>query len=90
MSEPNMLDPTPELPDDTLISDVEFPSRIRNALVAAGLQTVGELRETSDDTLLSLQDLGKGSVAQLRETLGLPSTDGVRPVELGLKAKPRA
>ena len=31
-----MFDPTPELPDDTLISDVEFPSRIRNALVAAG------------------------------------------------------
>ena len=87
MSEPNMLDPTPELPDDTLISDVEFPSRIRNALVAAGLQTVGEVRETSDGTLLSLQDLGKGSVAQLRETLGLPSTDGVRPVGLGLKAK---
>jgi hypothetical protein len=28
-----MLNPTPELPDDTLISDVEFPTRIRNALV---------------------------------------------------------
>jgi hypothetical protein len=41
-----MFDPTPELPDDTLISDVEFPSRIRNALVAAGLQTVGQVRET--------------------------------------------
>jgi DNA-directed RNA polymerase alpha subunit len=85
MSEPNMLDPTPELPDDTLISDVEFPSRIRNVLAAAGLKTVGEVREISDDTLLSFQDCGKGSVAQLRETLGLPSTDGVRPV--GLKAK---
>jgi len=82
-----MLDPTPELPDDTLISDVEFPSRIRNVLVAAGLLTVGEVRETSDDTLLSLPDLGKISVAQLRETLGLPSTDGVRPIGLGLKAK---
>jgi hypothetical protein len=29
---------------------------------------------------LNLQDLGKGSVAHLRETLGLPSTDGVRPM----------
>jgi hypothetical protein len=29
--------------------------------------------------LLSFQDLGPGSVAHLRETLGLPSTDGVRP-----------
>jgi DNA-directed RNA polymerase alpha subunit len=56
MSEPNMFDPTPELPDDTLISDVEFPSRIRNVLVAAGLKTVGEVRETSDETLLSFQD----------------------------------
>ena len=84
MSEPNMLDPTPELPDDTLISDVEFPSRIRNALVAAGLQTVGQVRETLDEILLSFPDFGKGSVAHLRETLGLPSTDGVRPV--GLKA----
>ena len=45
-------------------------------LVAAGIKTVGEVRETSDEALLSFQDFGKGSVAQLRETLGLPSTDG--------------
>ena len=75
-----MLDPTPELPDDTPISDVEFPARIRNVLAAAGLKTVGEVRDTSDEILLSFQDLGKGSVAHLRETLGLPSTDGVRPL----------
>ena len=86
MSEPNMFDPTPELPDDTPISDVEFPVRIRNVLVIAGLKTVGEVRETPDETLLSFQDFGKGSVAHLRETLGLPSCDGVRPI--GLKAKP--
>ena len=70
MSEPNMLDPTPELPDDTLITDVEFPAQIRNLLAAAGLKTVGEVREISDDTLLSFQDCGKSSVALLRETLG--------------------
>ncbi|MGB6398833.1 MAG: hypothetical protein WBF73_24615 [Bradyrhizobium sp.] len=79
MSEPNKLDPTPGLPDDTLISDVEFPPRIRRVLTAAGLKTVGEVRETSDDVLLSSQDLGRAAVARLRETLGLPSTDGVRP-----------
>ena len=55
--------------------------------MATGLQTVDEVRETSDEALLSFQDFGKGSVAQLREALGLPSTDGVRPVGLGLKAK---
>jgi DNA-directed RNA polymerase alpha subunit len=79
MNEPNMLDPTPELPADTPISDVELPARIRNVLAAAGLKTVGEVRETSDEILLSFQDLGKASVAHLRETLGLPSTDAVRP-----------
>ena len=79
MSQPNMLDPTPELPDDTLITNVRFSTRVRNALKAAGLKTVGEVREASDATLLSLQDLGQGSVAHLRGTLGLPSCDGVRP-----------
>ncbi len=79
MSEPKLLDPTPELPDDTQLDNVDLPARIRNVLAAAGLETVGEVRETSDEILLSFQDLGKASVAHLRETLGLPSTDGVRP-----------
>ena len=73
------LEPTPELPDDTPIREVRFPTRIKDALFAAGLKTVGEVRETSDEALLSLPDFGKVSVANLRETLGLPSTDGVRP-----------
>ena len=75
-----MLYPAPELPDDTPIENVRFSTRIRNALITAGLKTVGEIREASDAMLLNLQDLGKGSVADLRETLGLPSTDGVRPL----------
>jgi hypothetical protein len=83
-----MLDPTPELPDNTLVSQVEFPARILKALTAAGLRTVGEVREASDDMLLSLPDLGHGSVTHLRETLGLPSRDGVRP--LGKKPIPIA
>jgi len=73
-----MLDPTAELPDDTPISNVRFPARICNVLAAAGLKTVGKVRETSDEILLSFQDLGKASVAHLRETLGLPSCDGGR------------
>ena len=79
MSERHLVDPTPELPDDTPIEDVRFPTRIRNVLAAAGLKTVGEVRETADETLLSFQDLGPGSGAHLRETLGLPSCDSVRP-----------
>jgi DNA-directed RNA polymerase alpha subunit len=64
------LYPTAELPDDTPIDHVRFATRIRNALNAAGIKTVGEVRKTSDKTLLSLQDLGQGSVTHLRETLG--------------------
>jgi DNA-directed RNA polymerase alpha subunit len=75
-----MVAPTPELPDNTPIERVLFSSRIQNALRAADLKTVGEVRESSDNMLLSLQDFGKGSVAQLRKMLGLPSTDGVRPL----------
>jgi DNA-directed RNA polymerase alpha subunit len=75
-----MLYPAPELPDDTPIDNVRLTTRIRNAVTVAGWKTVGEIREASDETLLSLQDLGKGSVAHLRETLGLPSKEGVRPI----------
>ena len=66
-----MLYPAPELSDQTLIQNVRFSTRIRNALNAAGMKTIGEIRETSDDNLLSFQDLGPGSIAYLRETLGL-------------------
>ena len=75
-----MLYPAPELPDDTPVANVRFSTRVRNALNAAGLKTAGEVREASDTTPLSLPDLGQASVAHLRETLGLPSTDGVRPL----------
>jgi hypothetical protein len=74
-----MLDPTPELLDETRISHVRLPARMLNALADAGLRSVGEVREASDKMLLSLPDLGAGSVTHLRETLGLPSTDGMRP-----------
>ena len=58
MSEPNMFDPTPELPDDTLISDVEFPSRIRE--VACGFTgTYSDGEAEVDGTAL----VGKTSVS---------------------------
>jgi len=85
-AKPVLLSPRPELPDDTLIELLDMAPRIQQALKTEGLKTVGEVRETSDDVLLSFQNLGVGSVASLRETLGLPSCDGVRPVT-GLKVK---
>jgi len=63
------LEPTPELPDDTPVREVRFPTRIKDALFAAGLKTVGQVREMSDEALLSLPDFGKASVAILARRL---------------------
>jgi DNA-directed RNA polymerase alpha subunit len=82
-----LIDPKPELPDSTRVDRIRFPARIRNVLAAAGLTTVSEVREASDKMLLSLPDLGQGSVKHLRETLGLPSSDGVG---YGLKNRSRS
>ena len=78
-SQTPLLSPTPELPDDTPVERLNMAPRIQRVLKIEGLKTVGEVRETSDDVLLSFQNLGIGSVSYLRETLGLPSCDGVRP-----------
>jgi hypothetical protein len=86
MNEKYQIGATPELPNDTLIGRPQFPTRIQNALSAAALRTVGEVRETSDKMLWSLPDLESGSLVHLRETLGLTLCDGVRPAS-GLKAK---
>jgi DNA-directed RNA polymerase alpha subunit len=75
-----MFNPTPELPDETPIGQVQFRTRILNVLALAGLKTVGDVREASDAMLVSLPDLGRRSIAHIRETLGLPSCDGVRPL----------
>jgi DNA-directed RNA polymerase alpha subunit len=75
-----MVAPTPELPDDTPIERVLFSTRIQNALRAADLKTVGEVREILDETLISLPDFGRASLFDLRRKLGLPSADGVRPI----------
>jgi hypothetical protein len=40
-------------------------------------ETVGEVREMSDETLINLPDLGKGSLAALRAKLALPRPTGL-------------
>jgi DNA-directed RNA polymerase alpha subunit len=75
-----MLYPAPGLPDETPIDNVRFSTRIANALNAAGVKTVGEIRQASDATLPSFQDLGSSSIARLRETLGQqPSGPAKKP-----------
>jgi DNA-directed RNA polymerase alpha subunit len=74
-----MLYPALGLPDETRIFNVRFSIRITNALNVAGVKTVGEIREASDATLLSYQDLGASSIARLRETLGPTQPDALKP-----------
>ena len=96
-----MFDLGPDLPDETLVEMVRLPTRIRNAAKFAGLKTIGDLRETTDETFASIPNLGPGSVKWLRaqlsgrrpetepsETLvhSSPVSSG-RLVKIGLKAK---
>jgi len=64
-----MFDLGANLPDDTVLEKVRLPTRIRNAAKFAGLKTLGELRETTDETFISLPNLGTGSVKWLRTQL---------------------
>ena len=73
-----MIDPSPELPDDMSIANLELPPKVQQALTAAGLWTVGDVREAPDTNILRNPDLGESSLALLRKTLGLPSSQGVR------------
>src|ERR1700712_3020660 len=50
-----LFDPSPDLPGNTPIGTVRMPARVRNALIDADFHTVGEIRESPDKTLLSLQ-----------------------------------
>lgn len=72
-----MIDPAPELPDNTLIESVRLSQRIRNLLNSAGVKTVGEIRDKADAEFLSLPSVDKDSLLFLRRTLGLPSSQGV-------------
>ena len=74
-----MLSPAPGLPDDTPIDKVRFSTRVANALNEAHIKTVGEIRQASDTTLLSFQNLGATSIARLRETLGQPQLGALKP-----------
>jgi DNA-directed RNA polymerase alpha subunit len=69
----------PGLLDETLIDNVRFSTRIANALNAAGVKTVGEIRQASNATLLTFQDLGASSIARLRETFGPAPSRTLKP-----------
>ena len=65
-----MFDAVPNLPDETLIETVRFPTILRNALISAGFKTIGEIRAQPDDELGRITRIGKESLKYLRRTLG--------------------
>jgi DNA-directed RNA polymerase alpha subunit len=76
-----LVTPTPQLPDDTPIEKLRLTARMRQALRAEGLKTVGEIRGKSDQQLLTIRDLGSGSIAHLRASLGVAPVDVVKRAE---------
>jgi DNA-directed RNA polymerase alpha subunit len=65
-----LIEPSPDIPDDTKLEDIRLLTRLKNALAVAGLKTVGELRGRSDANLFRLRNVGLGSFKFLRKTLG--------------------
>ena len=55
-----MFDLGPDLPNDTLVEMVRLPTRIRNAVKFAGLKTIGDLRETTDEKTIASQIWNRG------------------------------
>lgn len=76
---PILLAPSPNLPDDTEIRDVELPTVIKHALKSAGLRTIGEIRRAPDANLIRFRQIGQTRVTYLRKAIGGP----YRLVELG-------
>jgi DNA-directed RNA polymerase alpha subunit len=65
-----MFTQAPEFADDTPIGAIKLPTRIHNALLSAGLTTVGQVRETTDTELMRLQNFAEKSLAYVRRQLG--------------------
>ena len=63
-----LLHPTPETSNETPVQHLRFPWDVRRKLNIAGLITVGNVRQTADETLLELK-LGRGVVDYIRATL---------------------
>ncbi len=61
-----MLDPSPDLPAVTLIAEVGFPTIVRNALILAGLNTIGDIRSASDGELQRIRRIGPGRLVYIR------------------------
>jgi hypothetical protein len=59
---------------DTLVADTNLTTRARNALIDAGLLTLGAVAEKSDGELLRLPNFGSTSLADVRAFIRPPKT----------------
>jgi DNA-directed RNA polymerase alpha subunit len=58
------------LPDSMYIVDTQLPTIVKNALQAAGLETVGQARNTDDALILRIRNIAKDRLELIREALG--------------------
>ena len=61
--EDRLIAATADLPDEMPIEKLQLTTRLQKALSVEGIKTVGEIREKSDQQLLSFQNPGRRSVA---------------------------
>ena len=52
------------------LADLDLPQRALNALDRAGIRTVGQLAEWSEQDLLALPQFGQAGLAALRAAIG--------------------
>ena len=68
--------------DDILIEELELGVRSYNCLKRAGVQTIGDLVQKSENELSAIPNFGRKSIEEVKETLRVRGL-GLRDDELG-------
>ncbi len=55
--------------EDMMVDELDLPTRVINALIKHGVETVGQLKAMTDEDLAQVRGLGKKSVEELKEKL---------------------
>jgi DNA-directed RNA polymerase subunit alpha len=55
--------------EDMMVDELDLPTRVINALIKHGIETVGQLKNMTDDELAEVRGLGKKSVKELNDKL---------------------
>ena len=65
-----LIEPTRDIPDYVRIDGLAMPTRMKNALIRAGLSTVGDVRKAEDSYIVLRRHIGRRSLAYIRKVLG--------------------